>query len=89
MVARLLMHPLAENIFTFLSVGLVLFSVGLIGSLLWGALPSPADASPVSASASASATSVTSVSLAADNRSLVPVQYVDCSAKPSLAACKR
>jgi hypothetical protein len=89
MVARLLMHPLAENIFTVLSVGLVLFSVGLIGSLLWGAMPAPADASPMSASASASTTSVTPVSPTADGTSFVAVQYVDCSAKPSLADCKR
>lgn len=87
MVARLLMHPLAENIFTVLSVGLILFSIGLIGSLLWGAQPSPDDVS--SAPASAAAASITPVSAAIDSTFLASIQHVDFSVGPSLADRKR
>jgi hypothetical protein len=41
MIVRLLMHPMAEIVLTGLSLGLVLLSIGLVGSVLWN---SPATA---------------------------------------------
>lgn len=35
MVVRLLTHPLAEDVFVFLSLGSILLSAGLVGSLWW------------------------------------------------------
>jgi hypothetical protein len=35
MIVRLLMHPVAEIVLTSLSLGLVLLSIGLVGSVLW------------------------------------------------------
>jgi hypothetical protein len=51
MIIRLLMHPVAEIVLTSLSLCLVLFSIGLVGSVLWntpGADNAPPSPAPIS-----------------------------------------
>lgn len=86
MVVRLLTHPLAEDVFVFLSLGSILLTIGLVGSLLWSPpsdddLPSAAQASIVTASVTqAPAPSALSVACA---------KHSGFVGKATLAGCRR
>ena len=89
MVVRLLMHPLAEDVFVFLSLGLILLSAGLIGSLWWG-LPSGDVPSPASHRPSITSLSpVSPVSAPVSGLALACSQYSGFSAGATAINCKR
>jgi hypothetical protein len=87
MVVRLLMHPLAEDVFVFLSLGSILLSVGLVGSLLWS-LPADDDL-PSSARTSIVTASVTSVPAPTSARSVACVRHSGFVARATVVDCRR
>jgi len=86
MVVRLLMHPLAEDVFVFLSLGLILLSAGLIGSLWWGL---PSGDVPSAASYRPSITSLSPASAPVGGLALACSQYSGFSAGATAINCKR
>jgi hypothetical protein len=88
MVVRLLMHPVAENVFICLSVGLILFSAGLIGSVLWMP-PRTDEATHLVAQVSVAAVGATPVSVLANSTAPPCVQHSGFAARATLAECVR
>lgn len=89
MVVRLLMHPLVEDVFVFLSLALILLSAGLVGSLLWS---QPSDdgsrSSPIVRSAVSVVPAVAPVAAPADPVSAC-LHYSGFVTATALADCKR
>jgi hypothetical protein len=84
MVVRLLTHPLAEDVFVFVSLGLILLSVGLVGSLLWS-LPSDDDLSPSSQASIATASAAPAA--APNNLAVACVKYSGFVWRTTLSDC--
>jgi hypothetical protein len=85
MVVRLLMHPLVEDVFVFLSLALILLSAGLVGSLLWS---QPSDDGSRSSPIVRSTASVAPVVAPADPVSAC-LNYSGFVTGTALADCKR
>lgn len=89
MVVRLLMHPLVEDVFVFLSLALILLSAGLVGSLLWS---QPSDdgsrSSPIVHSTASVAPAAAPVAAPADPVSAC-LNYSGFVTGTALADCKR
>lgn len=89
MVVRLLMHPLAEDVFVFLSLGLILLSAGLIGSLWWGLPPGEVPSSGLQRPSISSLSPVSPASAPVGGLALACSQYSGFSAGATALNCKR
>jgi hypothetical protein len=85
MIVRLLMHPMADIVLTGLSLGLMLLSIGLVGSVLW-TFPPADDAPPPDAQIPMAAAPA---DLSAVDVSLPCAQHSGFLPKAALADCKR
>jgi hypothetical protein len=88
MVVRLLTHPLAEDIFVFLSLGSILLSAGLVGSLWWS-VPSDEDGFSHRTPASVTTASAASPLVPSGSLSIACARYSGFVEEAALAGCRR
>ncbi len=85
MIVRLLMHPVADSVLTGLSLGLMLLSIGLVGSVLWTSSTTDDAPSPAGEISVAPAPAHHS----AADASLACAQHSGFLSKAALVDCKR
>ena len=88
MVVRLLTHPLAEDIFVFLSLGSILLSAGLVGSLWWS-VPSEEGGFSSRTPTPMTTASAASPLLPSGSLSVACAKYSDFVEEAVLAGCQR
>ena len=88
MVVRLLTHPLAEDVFVFLSLGSILLSAGLVGSLWWSV---PSEEEELAAVTPATMTTDGAVSplVRSGSLSVACARYSGFADGATLAGCQR
>lgn len=88
MVVRLLTHPLAEDVFVFLSLGSILLSAGLVGSLWWS-VPSEEEELAAVRPVTMATDGTISPSVASGSLSVACARYSGFVDGAALAGCQR